>query len=64
MKTAIFFTKILVIILLILNVFFWLLAHGSGHKIPSKTDWSFGISSLILLGLAFLLNFTLRKFKQ
>ncbi len=63
MKTVIFLTKILAILLLILNVFFWLLAHGSGHKIPSKTDWSFGISSIILLGLAFLLNFIGKKNK-
>ena len=63
MKTVIFIAKILVIFLLTLNLFFWLLAHASGHKIPSKTDWSFGISSTILLGLSFLLNFTLKKLK-
>ncbi|MDZ7897987.1 MAG: hypothetical protein U5N85_08160 [Arcicella sp.] len=63
MKTVIFFAKVLVIVLLILNLFFWLLAHGSGHKIPPKTDWSFGISSLVLLGLAFLLNFVRKKMK-
>jgi len=44
--------KILVILLLCLSLFFWLAAHASGHKIPSKTNWYFGVSAVLLTGLA------------
>lgn len=61
MKLSLKIAKMILIILLILDVFFWLLAHASGHKIPSKTDWSFGISSLILLILVYLINSIIKK---
>jgi len=43
--------KVVIIIALCANLFFWLAAHASGHKIPSKTDWSFGLSSLLFVVL-------------
>lgn len=61
MKTFIIIAKGLITILLALNLFFWVAAHASGHKIPIKTDWSFGISSIILLAIFLLLNFLGKK---
>jgi hypothetical protein len=49
MKRLISFFKIAIVIALFLDLFFCLMAHGSGHKIPSKTDWSFGLSAFILI---------------
>jgi lipid-A-disaccharide synthase-like uncharacterized protein len=41
--------KILLIVLFSLNLLLWLAAHASGHKIPPKTNWFFGLSSLVLI---------------
>jgi len=49
MKALIIFFKILLIVALFLDMFLWLAAHASGHKIPITTDWWFGLSSLILI---------------
>ena len=64
MKILISVAKIITILLLILDLLFGLMAHASGHKIPSETDWTVGISSLILLGIFFLLNFISKKNKH
>ena len=49
MRVLIVVLKVLVIIALCADLLVWLAAHGSGHKIPSKTDWSFGITGILLL---------------
>jgi hypothetical protein len=56
MKIVIKVIIVITYVLLVLNLFFWVAAHGSGHKIPLKTNLSFGISSLVLLALALSLN--------
>jgi hypothetical protein len=61
MRVWIVVLKALVIIALCADLFFWLAAHASGHKIPSKTDWSFGITSILLLILLLALFFVNRK---
>jgi len=38
MKIALLTIKIILIILLILNLFFWAALYGSGHKIPKATE--------------------------
>jgi hypothetical protein len=40
----------LLIILIVLNILFYLMAHGSGHQIPSTTDLTIGavIAGLIV----------------
>lgn len=49
MRQLVIIIKVILIILLILNLFVWLMAHGSGHNIPLKTDLKFGITTCILL---------------
>jgi len=61
MKVLIVVLKVLVIIALCADLFFWLVAHASGHKIPSKTDWSFGITSILLLLVLLVLLFIGRR---
>jgi hypothetical protein len=56
--------KILVIFLLVLDLFFWLAAHASGHKIPLETNWYFGLSSALLAVVAFLLHKKSYKMKS
>jgi|GEM_PF-3916813 len=46
--------KVVIVIALCADLFFWLAAHASGHNIPSKTDWSFGLTSLLLIALLIL----------
>ena len=45
----------MVSVLLVLDLFMWVAAHASGHKIPIKTDLSCGISALVLAGILFIL---------
>jgi hypothetical protein len=40
---------IVAILLFCANLFFWLIAHASGHNIPLKTDVIFAATSLMLL---------------
>jgi|SoiMethySBSTD1v2_1073268.scaffolds.fasta_scaffold295280_3 hypothetical protein len=61
MKVLIVVLKGLVIIALCADLLLWLAVHGSGHKIPSKTDWSFGITSILLLIVLLVLFFIRRK---
>ena len=61
MRVLIVGLKILVIIALCADLFFWLAAHASVHKIPSKTDWSFGVTSILLLLVLLVLFFIRRK---
>ena len=61
MRVLIVVLKGLVIIALCADLFLWLAAHASGHKIPSKTDWSFGITSILLLLVLLVLIFISRK---
>ena len=57
MRVLIVVLKVLVIIALCADLLLWLAVHGSGHKIPSKTDWSFGITSILLLIVLLVLFF-------
>jgi hypothetical protein len=61
MRVLIVILRVLVIIALSAVLFFWLAAHASGHKIPSETDWSFGITSVLLLLVLLVLFFIRRK---
>jgi len=61
LKVLIIVLKVLVIIALCADLLLWLAAHASGHKIPSKTDWSFGITSALLLMLLLILILISRK---
>jgi hypothetical protein len=61
MRALIVFLRVLLIIAIIAVLFFWLAAHASGHKIPSETDWSFGITSVLLLLVLLVLFFISRK---
>jgi LPXTG-motif cell wall-anchored protein len=63
--------KILMIVLtaisslaLVTFLIIWLLANGSGHRIPAKTNWTFGLYSLGLLLLVLLFVFLVRKKRQ
>lgn len=64
MKTLILILKIILSVLLVLDIFIWIIAHGSGHTIPNRTDWSFALTALILLGLLFIVNFADRRNKR
>ncbi|MCW3111172.1 MAG: hypothetical protein JWQ09_5678 [Segetibacter sp.] len=55
--------KVVIIIALCADLFLWLAAHASGHNIPSKTDWSFGLSSLLLIVLLVLIRIFLDRKK-
>ncbi len=56
MRQLIKIIKVLLIIILFSNLFVWLLAHGSGHRIPIKTDLKFGITACILFVLIIFLG--------
>lgn len=64
MKTFIVILKVIVIVILCADLFFWVAAHASGHKIPSKTDWSFALSALFFILVILLLSFWGRKIKS
>ena len=49
MRKFLIIIKFISISLAILCLFVWLLAHGSGHAIPLKTDLKFGSTNCILL---------------
>ncbi len=64
MKTLIIILKAVVIILLGLDVLFWMAAHASGHKIPVNTDISCAATALILIGMFAVLFFLGLRFKN
>jgi|LauGreDrversion4_2_1035121.scaffolds.fasta_scaffold408616_2 hypothetical protein len=51
MRHLIIILKLVLTILLFFNIFTWLIAQGSGHNIPSRTNLIFGIRTLVLLVL-------------
>ncbi len=61
MKILIIGLNIVLIILFCADLFLWLTAFASGHAIPSKTYWSFLLSSLFLILAIVGLNFWSRK---
>ena len=61
MRGLIISLKVLVIIALCADLLFWFVAHASGHKIPSKTDWLFGRTSILLLLTCLILLFIRQK---
>jgi len=60
MKIAIQIIKFFLLVALCFTIFVWLMYHGSGHKIPLKTDILFGVTCASLIAFYFLL-FVLRK---
>jgi len=64
MKILVTGLNILLIIAFCTDLFIWLTAYASGHTIPSKTYWSFFLSSLFLILAIVLLNFWGRKKKN
>jgi uncharacterized membrane protein len=40
---------VLALILFVLNILFWILLHGSGHKVPPETDETIYNWCLVLL---------------
>jgi hypothetical protein len=57
MRHLLIILKILIGTLLLLNIAFWFMAHGSGHNISYQTDMKFALGSCILLGLLILAAF-------
>jgi len=51
MRRLLGFLKVTLSILIVLNVLIWLMAQGSGHKIPLRTNIKFGIAGIFLIGL-------------
>jgi hypothetical protein len=51
----------IVCILLGLNIFIWVIAQGTGHNIPSRTNFIFGVRTVVLAGLATFLTVLRRK---
>jgi hypothetical protein len=49
MKQSLVFWIIIVSVLFVGNTFVWLVAQGSGHHIPAKTQWFFGTASFLLM---------------
>lgn len=64
MKTIVLISKIVLFSLLCIDLFLWAAAHASGHKLPSKTQWSFALSSFILTALLILVNFLAPRLKK
>ena len=56
--------KIVFTVILVLNTFIWLIAQGSGHRIPVKTNLIFGTTSFIFLILVILTIYLGRKNKN
>jgi hypothetical protein len=54
MRRLLLFLSVIFSIFLFFDLLVWLLAQASGHNIPIKTDWSFGIMGCIFLGLLIL----------
>lgn len=56
MRQLLLILRIIFIILFILNVSIWIIAQGSGHNIPLRTNLIFGIRSFICLILIIVFN--------
>lgn len=41
--------KILIALLFLLNLFFWVIAHGSGHRVPVDTGRSILVFGIFLI---------------
>lgn len=63
MKKAIFIVQWILSILLIITLFFGLMSLASSHKISIKTNIQVGITSLALVILLLLSEFTKRKLR-
>jgi hypothetical protein len=64
MRIAIYVLKVLVILLLILDLFFWASLHSTGHNIPHETDKTLFIYAFLLVILLVTLLFFGRKFPR
>lgn len=61
MKQPLAFPLIIVSVMFIGNTFVWLVAQGSGHNIPAKTQWFFGTISFLLLAVLLYLLYKRRR---
>ncbi len=62
MKIAFLIIKIILILLLIFNLFFWAGLYAAGHNIPKKTDVTFAIRVVSLILALIVLAFIKRRF--
>jgi hypothetical protein len=62
-KIIISIIRVALIILLVLDLIIWLMAQGSSHNIPLKTNLIFGAYALILFGVILSLRFFKTKKK-
>lgn len=61
MRIVVNILKLFLPVLLCANLFFWMAAHGSGHKIPAETNWYFAFTSLALTILLIIVFFLRKK---
>lgn len=64
MKKFLIFLKVILILLIILDLLFWLLAHGSGHLIPVQTDIGIGITAGVLIILLIAISVYKKKIEK
>ena len=61
MRQLLMIIKIGLTIFFLVTLFIWVIAHGSGHNIPFKTELAFSITSIILLILLLFTIYLSRK---
>jgi hypothetical protein len=61
MKILLNITRGILIVLLFADLLFWLIAHGIGHIIPDKTNYSILAIALLLIVLILIITWSIRK---
>ena len=61
MKKLFHFVFWTIVVLLIINIFWWGIYNGSGHKIPEKTNLIFRNNSVVLIFMALIFYMLKRK---
>ncbi len=64
MKIALLVIKIILILLLIFNLFFWAGIYGSGHKIPKETEITLSVWAISLISTLIAVAFIKRKISK
>ena len=64
MRILLLLLIIILALLLVANLFIWAIAPASGHRIPAKTNFAFGLSSVILLLLLAIVIFIKQRLKN
>jgi hypothetical protein len=64
MKTRLMLMKIILLALLLIDLFFWAVAYGSGHKLPVSTNLYFSFAALLITGLLITVIFGARKIRR